>query len=40
MIIIIHSRKALLFHGNEPWVKKEGSQDLDVTIEAMMGEDI
>ena len=30
MIIINHSRKSLIFHENEPWVKKEGKEDFDV----------
>ena len=32
MIIMNHSRKSLLFHGNEPWVKEEGNEDFDVTV--------
>ena len=32
MIIINHSRKSLLFHKNEPWIKKEGNKDFNVTM--------
>ena len=32
MVTINHSRKSLIFHGNEPWVKKEGNEDFDVTM--------
>ena len=32
MVIINHSRKSLIFHENEPWVKKEGNEDFDVTM--------
>ena len=32
MTIINHARKSLLFHENEPWVKKEGNEDFDVTM--------
>ena len=32
MLIINHSRKSLIFHENEPWVKKEGNEDFDVTM--------
>ena len=32
MIIINHSLNSLLFHENEPWVKKEASEEFDVTI--------
>ena len=31
MVIINHSRKSLIFHENEPWVKKKGNKDFDVT---------
>ena len=30
--IIMHSRKILLFQNSEPWVKKEGNEDLDVLM--------
>ena len=32
--IIMQSRKTLLFHNQEPWVKREGDKDFD----AMMGQ--
>ena len=30
--IIMHSRKTLLFYNDEPWVKKTGDEDFDVTM--------
>ena len=30
--IIMQSRKTLLFYNNEPWVKKTGDEDFDVTM--------
>ena len=35
-----HSRKSLIFHGNEPWVKTEGNEDLDVTMGSNNGAEI
>ena len=32
MIIINHSRRSLLFHENEPWIKNGGSKEFDVTM--------
>ena len=32
MVVINHSRKSLIFHENEPLVKKEGNKDFDVTM--------
>ena len=32
MVIINHFRKSLIFHENEPWVKKEGNEDFNVTM--------
>ena len=32
MVLINLSRKSLIFHENEPWVRKEGNEDFDVTI--------
>ena len=32
MIIINHCRKSLLFHENEPWVKKESNENFGVTM--------
>ena len=40
MIIINHSRRSLLFHENELWVKKEGNKDIDVTMESNEGVEI
>ena len=40
MIIINHSRRSLLFHENEPWVKKEGNEDFDVTMGSNDGAEI
>ena len=40
MIIINHSRKSLIFHENEPWVKKEGNEDFDVTMGSNDGAEI
>ena len=30
--IIMQSRKTLLFHNQEPWVKREGEEDFDVPM--------
>ena len=40
MVIINHSRKSLIFHENEPWVKKEGNEDFDVTMGSNDGAEI
>ena len=40
VVIINHSRKSLLFHENEPWVKKEGNENFDVTIGSNDGAEI
>ena len=40
MITINDSRRSLLFHENEPWVKKECSEDFDVTIGSNDGAEI
>ena len=40
MIIINHSRKSLLFHDNEPWVKREGNEDFDVTMGSNDGAEV
>ena len=40
MITINHSRRSLLFHENEPWVKKERSEDFDVTMRSNDGAEI
>ena len=40
MVIINYSRKSLLFHENEPWVKKEGDKDFDVTMGSNDGVEI
>ena len=40
VVIINHSRKSFLFHENEPWVKKEGNEDFDVTIGSNDGAEI
>ena len=30
--IMMHSRKTLLFHENEPWVKQKGDKNFDVPM--------
>ena len=40
MIIINHSSKSLLFHENEPCVKKECKEEFDVTMGSNDGADI
>ena len=35
--IMMHSREALLFHENEPWVKREGDENFDVLIGCLDG---
>ena len=40
MVIINYSRKSLLFHENEPWVKKEVDKDFDVTMGSNDGAEI
>ena len=40
MITINNSRKSLLFHENEPWIKKEGNKDFDVIIGSNDGVEI
>ena len=35
--IIMQSRKTLLFHEGEPWVKKEGNEDFDVPMRCQWG---
>ena len=30
--VIFHSRKSLLYHNNDPWVKKDKSVEFDVTM--------
>ena len=40
MIIIKHSRRSLLFHENELWVKKKGNKDFDVTMGSNDGAEI
>ena len=30
--VIFHSRKSLLYHNNEPWIKKDGNGEFDVTM--------
>ena len=30
--IMMHSRKTLLFHENEPWVKQKGDKNFDVSM--------
>ena len=31
-LIIMQSRKTILFHNQEPWVKREGDEDFDVPM--------
>ena len=38
--IIMHARKSLLFHSKEPWVKKNGQEDFDVTMGSFDGAEI
>ena len=40
MVIRNHFRKSLIFHENEPWVKKEGNEDFDVTMGSNDGAEI
>jgi hypothetical protein len=36
----MHARKSLLFHSKEPWVKKNGQEDFDVTMGSFDGAEI
>ena len=38
--IILHSRKTLLFHNKQPWVKKFGTEDFDVPMGCFDGAEI
>ena len=38
--ITMHSRKFLLFHNQEPWVKTEGYDDFDVPIGCYDGAEV
>ena len=40
LAIIMQSRKTLLFHKDEPWVKKTGDEDFDVTMGCNDGAEI
>ena len=35
--IMMHSRKTLLFHENEPWVKQKGDKNFDVSMGCLDG---
>ena len=35
--IMMHSRETLLFHENEPWVKREGDENFDFLIGCLDG---
>ena len=38
--VTMHSRKTLLFHNQEPWVKTEGYDDFDVPIGCYDGAEV
>jgi len=38
--VIKHARKSLLFHSKEPWMKKKGKEDFDVTMGSFDGAEI
>ena len=38
--IIMQSRKTLLFHNQEPWVKRDGDEDFDVPMGCCDGAEI
>ena len=40
LCVIFHCRKSLLYNGNEPWVKKQGNQDFDVTMGSYDGAEV
>ena len=40
MVIIKHSRKSLIFHEDEPWVKKEGNKNFDAIMRSNDGAEI
>ena len=38
--MIFHCRSSLLFHDNEPWIKKDSNGDCDVTMESYDGAEV
>ena len=38
--VIFHCRRSLLFHNNEPWIKKDSSGDFDVTMGSFNGAEV
>ena len=38
--VIFHCRKSLLFHNNEPWMKKNGNKDFDVAMGSNDGAEV
>ena len=40
MVIINHSRKSLIFHENETWIKREGCEDFYFTMGSNGGAEI
>ena len=38
--VIFHSRKSLLYHNNDPWVKKDTSVEFDVTMGSYDGAEV
>ena len=38
--MIFHFRRSLLFHDNEPWIKKDSNGDFDVTMRSYGGAEV
>ena len=38
--VIFHCRRSLLFHNNEPWIKKDNNGDFDVTMRSYDGPEV
>ena len=38
--VIFHCRRSLLFHNNEPWIKKDSNGDFDVTMGSYDGAEV
>ena len=38
--VIFHCRRSLLFHNNEPWIKKDSNGDFDVTMGSFDGAEV
>ena len=38
--VVFHCRRSLLFHDNEPWIKKDSNGDFDVTMGSYDGAEV